>query len=273
MRIAVLDLEGKAVDANTSAMVSDLLRTEMFKTGLFIVVERGEMNKILAEQGLQASGCTDTECAVEMGKMLAARKMLLGTIGRLGSSFHVNARIVDVEAGTLDFAESAQAASEDELAAAVKAFASSLTARMTGGKIRVPVPPSAGKVYPYRTLGFVLGGAGVAAFAVGVVEHILLSAVKSDLDSLRNEANDLESAYLEMESGDLDASWQAYQDAFEAAEAKAAEQSGPATGAVVGYAIGGALIATGAFLTFYSRPSGLAVRVTPDGTLAMSYRF
>ena len=56
-------------------------------TGLFTVGERGEMDSILKEQGFQASGCTDIECAVKIGKLLSANKMLVGEIGKLGTKF------------------------------------------------------------------------------------------------------------------------------------------------------------------------------------------
>jgi len=130
MRLAILDLNPEKVDASTARMVSDLLRTELFNTGLFRVIERKEMEAILKEHELLISGCIETECAVEIGKLLSARKMLVGTVGKLGEKYFINARIVDVELGEIEFADSAKAESEGDLDIAVKEFAQKLSKRI-----------------------------------------------------------------------------------------------------------------------------------------------
>ena len=94
MRIAILDLQPVGVSELTAKTVSDLLRTELFKTKLFLVIERQQMDTILKEQGFQQMGCTETECAVQVGKLLSAHKELLGTVNKLGETFIINARIV-----------------------------------------------------------------------------------------------------------------------------------------------------------------------------------
>ncbi|HBE03879.1 MAG: hypothetical protein A2096_14685 [Spirochaetes bacterium GWF1_41_5] len=132
MRIAIMDLEPKAVSVDVAGVVSDLIRTELFNTGLFRVVERSEMDKIMREQQFQAGGCTDTDCAVQLGQILAVRKMLVGTVSRLGAKFIINARIIDVEKAEMEFAESAQAESEGELDTAVRKFAEKIGNRIRG---------------------------------------------------------------------------------------------------------------------------------------------
>src|SRR5208283_1785118 len=123
MRIAVLNLEPKDVAANTADMVSDILRTELLNTGLFRVLERGEMNAILKEQAFQQSGCTETACAVKIGQLLSANKMLVGTVGKLGEKYIISGRIVDVEKGELEFSDNVQVYSEGALVDAAKELA------------------------------------------------------------------------------------------------------------------------------------------------------
>ncbi|GEM_PF-2159440 len=132
MRIAILDLKsGESVNQQTAKLVSDILRSEMINTGHFIVIERGQMDAILNEQGFQASGCTDTECAVQIGKLLAANKMLVGTVAKLGTTYIISARIVDVEKGTADFAENVKADNEEDLMEACSTFAQNIAQRIT----------------------------------------------------------------------------------------------------------------------------------------------
>ena len=59
------------------------------------------MEEVLKEQGLQQSGCTTSECAVEVGALLGVDKMITGSIGRIGSLFTLSARIIDVETGEI----------------------------------------------------------------------------------------------------------------------------------------------------------------------------
>ena len=91
MRIAVLNLKADGVPERTARTVSDMLRAEFVNIGQFVVVERAQMDAILKEQGLQKTGCTDQECAVEIGKIMAARKILVGTVSPLGSGMGVTA--------------------------------------------------------------------------------------------------------------------------------------------------------------------------------------
>jgi curli biogenesis system outer membrane secretion channel CsgG len=62
--IAVIDLDPTAIPKNEAQFLSDRLRTELFETGVFQVVEREKMTAILNEQGFQQTGCTSVECAI-----------------------------------------------------------------------------------------------------------------------------------------------------------------------------------------------------------------
>jgi len=130
LRIAILDLKPTKVPATTAKAVSDLLRTRLIDEGLFTVVERNQMDDILKEQGFQQTGCTDASCAVQIGKLLSANKMLIGEVSRLGSAIMLTCRIVDVEKGVAEYATQEKAATEDTLDTAVAAMVKKLTRRI-----------------------------------------------------------------------------------------------------------------------------------------------
>ena len=44
---------------------------------------------VLAEQKFQSSGCTEQECAVEMGKLLNVKKMLVGSLSKLLDTYYI----------------------------------------------------------------------------------------------------------------------------------------------------------------------------------------
>ena len=76
VNIAVLDLDPTGVSAEDSRFLSDRLRTELFETGSFQVIEREKMEEILSEQGFQNTGCTSVECAVEIGQLLNVNRIV-----------------------------------------------------------------------------------------------------------------------------------------------------------------------------------------------------
>lgn len=132
MRIALMDLQANGVTQDIARTVSDLLRTELFKTKWFTVLERSEIEKILKEQGLQQTGVTELENAVKVGKILSAKKVLVGSVNKLAGSYIINARIIDVESGAVEYAETTKVASEAELDIGTKTFATLLANRING---------------------------------------------------------------------------------------------------------------------------------------------
>ena len=99
--MAVLDLDARGISVVEAASLTDRLRSELVKTGMVTIVERAAMEQILREQDFQLAGCTSDECAVEVGQLLGVTQMLAGSIGRVGSTYSIDLRLVDVETGKI----------------------------------------------------------------------------------------------------------------------------------------------------------------------------
>jgi TRAP-type transport system periplasmic protein len=127
MRIAVLDLKSEGVSAKTTKVVSNMLRTDLINIGSFTVVERNQMDNILKEQGFQQTGCTDQECAVQLGRLMSAKKILVGELSALGDEFIISIRIVDVEKGIAEFAAREKSDSINKLDQAITALTEKLS--------------------------------------------------------------------------------------------------------------------------------------------------
>ncbi|MFH0974706.1 MAG: CsgG/HfaB family protein [Spirochaetota bacterium] len=132
MRIAIVDLQGKGVSNIVAVGVSNIIRSSMVDTGLFTVIERGQMSEILKEQELQMTGCTDSACAVQIGKLLSAKKILLGDITKLRTAYIITIRVVDVEKGVAEFSSMEKALNEDALDKAASNLTMKLVGRITG---------------------------------------------------------------------------------------------------------------------------------------------
>lgn len=104
IRLAVLEFEPKNVTPETAETVTELIRTSLFNTGRFTVVEREQVQQILQEQQFQSTGLTDMKEAVEIGRLLNVQKLLLGSVNRLGNTHILNARMVDIQSGAVDLA-------------------------------------------------------------------------------------------------------------------------------------------------------------------------
>ncbi len=99
--VAILDLEGRGISTMEAASLTDRLRSELVRTGKVTVVERGQMEQVLTEQNFQLTGCTSDDCAVEVGQLLGVTVMLAGSIGKVGSTFSIDLRTIDVQTGRI----------------------------------------------------------------------------------------------------------------------------------------------------------------------------
>lgn len=97
--VAVLDFEGRGISPVEVATLTDRLATELGNTEAVILVERNQLERILAEQGLQQSGCTTDECVAEVGQLLGVQYMISGSINMLGSTFTIDAKMFSIETG------------------------------------------------------------------------------------------------------------------------------------------------------------------------------
>jgi TolB-like protein len=103
LRIAILDFTNTGgLSKQETVTLGNRLRSMLVKTNAFVVLERGQMDDILGEQGFQQTGCTTTECAVEMGRLLNVQKMISGTIGKLGKTYTIDLSLIDVQTGEIE---------------------------------------------------------------------------------------------------------------------------------------------------------------------------
>src|SRR5205085_6335822 len=85
-RIGVVSFENKApyAQARIGNTATDILITELAKSGKFIVVERDRMDKILDEQKLGQTGAIDPNTAAKVGKILGLNAIVTGSISQFG---------------------------------------------------------------------------------------------------------------------------------------------------------------------------------------------
>jgi hypothetical protein len=99
---AVMRFESAGIDSGVSMVITDIFTNQIQANGKYRVMERSQINKILNEQGFQNSGaCSTTECAVEIGRLLSIDNMFIGSIGKLGESWVINIRLINIKTGEI----------------------------------------------------------------------------------------------------------------------------------------------------------------------------
>lgn len=127
MKVAIADLQAIGVEENMAKTTSELLRTELFKTGYFNIMERSQMEKLMSEQELKMVGITSDKDAARVGLMLSVQYFLIGSMNKLGGTYVINIRLVDVELGKLKAAETAEIRSSEQILEAVKQISKKIT--------------------------------------------------------------------------------------------------------------------------------------------------
>lgn len=93
-RIAVLDFDYATVTSNVYAYfgsnqdvgkgIADLLVTKLVQSGVYSVIERKQIERVLAEQNFGKSGRVDDATAAKIGKILGVDTLIVGSINTFG---------------------------------------------------------------------------------------------------------------------------------------------------------------------------------------------
>jgi curli biogenesis system outer membrane secretion channel CsgG len=93
-RVAVLDFDYGTVhsyvtgiwgsDVDIGKGVADMLVTELVHNGTYTVIERTQVDRILAEQNFQQEGRADASTAAKLGRLLGVDAIIIGSITQFG---------------------------------------------------------------------------------------------------------------------------------------------------------------------------------------------
>ena len=129
VRVAVMNFENNSTwtwwGNNLGSAAADELATQLVQSGKYTVIERRELDNILREQNLGASGAVTAATAAKVGKLLGVQLMLTGSITSfsikrtsiglrgIGGSYSnaeskVDVRLVNVETGEVLVAATGQ---------------------------------------------------------------------------------------------------------------------------------------------------------------------
>lgn len=131
-KIAILSFKGINVEDYVPSAVVEILSTSFIDSGEFEVIERSQLNSVMSELSLQYSDDFSEEDAQDIGNMLGAEIVIIGSVTKLGDRITVNIRGIAVATGTAKFAKKINADSMSELPDNID----NLVAMLTGGEVR-----------------------------------------------------------------------------------------------------------------------------------------
>lgn len=88
--------------------MADMLTTDLAKISSLTVVQREQLDKVLKEQALGASGAVDPGKASQLGKLLGAQQLVLGSYAAIGRNVRVDLQVVDTQSGKVNAGVSAE---------------------------------------------------------------------------------------------------------------------------------------------------------------------
>jgi Ca-activated chloride channel family protein len=83
------------------ALIDEVALVHLSASGRMVLVDRANLDKVLDEQALQLSGLVDTDAAVRVGQLLAARYIVTGQVQVLPTQAVVFSRMIDVASGEI----------------------------------------------------------------------------------------------------------------------------------------------------------------------------
>ena len=99
-KVAVLPPEGVTYNAGVQQQIATMFELELLRKG-YHCVTRTEINRVVKEQELQASGITSSEGIAAAGRILNVPVVMIVTVPEFEEKISVTAKLVKVEDGDL----------------------------------------------------------------------------------------------------------------------------------------------------------------------------
>jgi tetratricopeptide (TPR) repeat protein len=97
--VAVLDFRVENIAASEGKLIVDLLSSALIRARRYRVLDRSQQESILKEIEFSLSDCVDERCQLKIGQMLSAEKIVVGSLGRVGGRYILNAKLLHVQTG------------------------------------------------------------------------------------------------------------------------------------------------------------------------------
>jgi hypothetical protein len=100
--IGIVDLETVNVEASEAGKIIDQLNVYLSSRRDIILIGRQQIAEALQANNIGQPGCTSLDCIVQLGKIVAANKMIAGKISRDNQEYVLQLRLVDISTSRVE---------------------------------------------------------------------------------------------------------------------------------------------------------------------------
>jgi len=97
--LSVMDFVIENVSESEGKLIVDLLSSALIGIKKYRILDRSQRDNLIKELEFSYSDCTDETCQLELGRLLAADKIVVGSLGKVGNRYILNAKLLNVVTG------------------------------------------------------------------------------------------------------------------------------------------------------------------------------
>lgn len=152
-QIIIFDVVTTSYDPGKAGLLTDVFRSEIFKTQLFSIVEKGVIQEAGLSGDLATGEAGDQAKLLQIGRAVKGDKLFICSIEKFSSTIVISVRIVDVHSALIDYTDNVFLSNEAQLFDAIKEIAAKIEFFYTAGKMNGDKSPEETLEERWRLLG------------------------------------------------------------------------------------------------------------------------
>lgn len=100
--LAILQLSTHGIATVTAEEISDGIRAEMRHLSVYELIDPATIRSVLNDQDMGSSSkCNQNSCAIQIGQILGADRVAMGSISLIDGTYSVNIRTIEINTGRI----------------------------------------------------------------------------------------------------------------------------------------------------------------------------
>jgi hypothetical protein len=100
--LAILELSTHGIPTTTAEEISDGIRAEMRHLSVYELIDPATIQSVLRDQNMgNSSECNQNSCAIQIGQILGADRVAMGSISLIDGTYSVNIRTIEINTGRI----------------------------------------------------------------------------------------------------------------------------------------------------------------------------
>ncbi len=100
--LAILKLSTHGIPSMTADEISDGIRAEMRHLSVYELIDPATIQSVLRDQNMGSSSeCNQNSCAIQIGQILGADRVAMGSISLIDGTYSVNIRTIEINTGRI----------------------------------------------------------------------------------------------------------------------------------------------------------------------------